>query len=168
MWKVRGLLADGALHWLARSYHSPTGIQIETRVVSFDICDQTFRNTSLSDKRFLNGFISDLGVWEGKPCILIEHEKIAFTVWTMKGYTWIKHFNITEKISNGMTCNWKPIQMFQNGEILFRCYLHKELVSYDPKLQSASVLKISDLSNPCLFEPYIGALVSLNSGTFVG
>lgn len=61
---------------------------------------------------------------------------------------------------------------YPDGEILFQSHLRKEqkvgLMSYDPKLKRARVLKISNLPKLCDIEPLIGTLVSLNSGSFLG
>ncbi|KAI3987258.1 hypothetical protein MKX01_031742 [Papaver californicum] len=164
----RGHLVNGVLHWIAVARR--TGFKTSCTVVSFDISNEIFRDTALPDKCWINRGMSELGTWEGKLCLVLKHNKDDAVVWTMKDYSWSKQIYITEEISDMIY--GRPIQIFQNGEILFESYLWKEqkvgLISYDPKLRRARVLKISSLPKLCEIEPYIGTLVSLNSGTFLG
>ncbi|KAI3930104.1 hypothetical protein MKX01_036625, partial [Papaver californicum] len=162
----RGLLVDGVLHWIAVQR---IGSETPRNIVSFDICDETFRYTPFPDKHLAAHAMSFLGIWEGKLCLILQHDKDDDVVWTMKDYTWTKHLNIPQQID--LTYG-RAIQTFQNGEVLLDYDARKEetgsLITYDPKLARVKVLKFGGLPEFTGIEPYIETLVSLNSGTFVG
>ncbi|KAI3912595.1 hypothetical protein MKW92_019804 [Papaver armeniacum] len=121
--------------------------------------------------------MSELGVWEGKLCLLrmnrMEDPDICthIDVWTMMDNKWSKHLKITANMTD-MCYQW-PIQTLQNGEILFEggpkgWDVGSGLISYDPKLERARALKIHGFPYESDVEIYIETLVALNSGTYVG
>ncbi|XP_026416649.1 F-box protein At4g22390-like [Papaver somniferum] len=71
-YRERGLLVDGVLHWIAVQR---IGSEAPPYVVSFDICDETFRYTPFPDKRFATHDMSFLGIWEGKLCLILYHDQ---------------------------------------------------------------------------------------------
>ncbi|XP_026378798.1 F-box/kelch-repeat protein At3g23880-like [Papaver somniferum] len=94
----RGHLVNGVLYWIAVARHSESKASCVT--VSFDICNETFRDTSLPVNCWINHGMSELGTWEGKLCLVLKHEKDDAAVWTMKDHRLSKHMNITEEIAD--------------------------------------------------------------------
>ncbi|KAI3900859.1 hypothetical protein MKW92_018512 [Papaver armeniacum] len=161
----KGRLHNGVLHWMA------TGINSNV-IVCFDISDETFREVPLPKKisnEDEDPYDSDLGIWEGKLCILHRNHK-HIDVWTMMDDKWSKPLKITAQITD--LYYGRPIQTLQNGEILlFGVPLVEEglrLMSYDPKLERARVTEIYGFPEEFEVEAYIETLVALNSGTYVG
>ncbi|XP_026446520.1 F-box/kelch-repeat protein At3g06240-like isoform X2 [Papaver somniferum] len=166
-----GLFINGLLYWIATRHG--IGSEFSRVIVSFDICDETFHELPLPNNYLTEDFISGLGVWDGKLCVLgahyEHHHRDHYDVWIMKDDLWRKHLTITAE--TGVYYS-NLIQVFQNGHVLLLGFMTEEntdsLHVYDPKLERARNLEICGLPTDFEIETYIGTLVSLNSGTYVG
>ncbi|XP_026384925.1 F-box/kelch-repeat protein At3g06240-like [Papaver somniferum] len=176
--KNAGYLLNGVLYWIVSVCR--TGNESSGVIVSFDICNETFHDMPLPNNYSnKDRSVSELGMWEGKLCILRmnhkEHPKICkhhddhVDVWTMNGNTWSKFLNITAQLTD--LSYRRPLQTLPNGDILLEGRPEEGegicLVSYNPKLERARTLKIHGFPEDFELVTYIETLVSVNSGIYV-
>ncbi|KAI3839867.1 hypothetical protein MKW98_010172 [Papaver atlanticum] len=165
-----GVCVYGVLHWIADRL-SVSGTKVGV-IVAFDIVEDRF---------FLEGLAHNLspeflGVLDGELAMLCKVKGSTvpgFDVWVMKEYprkeTWTKMYTVnTQNLLLAEPANLCPIHIFRNGEILLeKDRDQKELVLYNPKLDSVRMLKIGGVPKWSIIESYLETLVSPNLGTTI-
>lgn len=160
----------GVLHWIADRL-SVSGTK-EGVIVAFDIVEDRF---------FLEGLAHNLtpeflGVLDEELAMLCKVNGSTvpgFDVWVMKDYPrkemWTKMYTVnTQNLVLPEPANLCPIHIFRNGEILLeKDRDEKELVLYNPTLDSVRMLKISGVPKWSIIESYLETLVSPNLGTTI-
>ncbi|XP_026419488.1 F-box protein At3g07870-like [Papaver somniferum] len=158
----RGILANGALHWLDEAWN----------VVSFDLADERFSLLPSppcfrpGEKNFYT-----LQVLGGYLCVVNAHDGKNLDIWSFKkdNSEWANMFSISCQSNEFMDVYW-PISLTLSGKLLLRSN-YETLMSYDP--QTREFKKLVDLNTDMLFEtltypliesiPHINSIVSLKA-----
>ncbi|KAF9602715.1 hypothetical protein IFM89_030603 [Coptis chinensis] len=146
-------------HWLAMTGRWT----FESKcIVYFDLVEEKFYEIQHPD--CVNNLMK-VGLLGGSLYILDDNETWS-DIWVMKDYgvkgLWNKLFTISH------TCQYFRILRFsENGKVLFGP-INQDLVLYDPELEKAKYLEVHGISKMCCAEVYVGSLVSLKTGTYVG
>ncbi|KAK4573826.1 hypothetical protein RGQ29_031680 [Quercus rubra] len=87
-----GVYACGAMHWVAS-----VGFGLYL-IVAFDLGVEKFQNVPLLGE-VDNGFEMDVGVLEGRLCIILNYRHVYVDIWVMKEYgvkeSWTKLFKVS-------------------------------------------------------------------------
>ncbi|RZC55285.1 hypothetical protein C5167_014148 [Papaver somniferum] len=154
-----GVLVNGALHWTATKNTSDSNF-----LIAFQVESEKFDEVPLPQAEYVNHI--SLCVSGGCLSVLAHYPKSYTDIWVMKEYgakeSWTKLVSITQQTVLD-SYFLAPIHFFQNGVILLDQNYHKGLLSYDPKHEN----DITDFGYKPKIVPYVGSLVSLNSGAYV-
>ncbi|KAI3904727.1 hypothetical protein MKW92_051104 [Papaver armeniacum] len=174
-----GVFYNGALHWFAKKNSS----YCITVLLAFDMTEESVREIPQpEDPGFKKFGIKYIDVLNGCLCILCSNIA-GFQVWVMTDYgmreSWTMMYNISGltvlKIKSFVDLT--RIECLKTGELLLEvhageCWTTAALVLYDPKNETATVLKLcKQLGNSklrSLSYRYVKSLVKLNSGSRVG
>ncbi|KAI3911264.1 hypothetical protein MKW92_010570, partial [Papaver armeniacum] len=144
----RGILADGALHWLDEAWN----------VVSFDLADDRF-SLLPSPPCFRPGEkkIYTLQVLGEYLCVVNSRDGKSLDIWSFKkdNSEWANMFSISCQSDEFMDVYW-PISLTLSGKLLLRSN-YETLMSYDP--QTREFKKLEDLNTYMLSEPLTYILI---------
>lgn len=174
--RVNGVHLNGVLHWMLGT-RSRVNEAANRVIVSFDIGDENFKEMQLPfplcEKRGRVD-ISDfaLCLLGGNLCLLGNPlNSASVDVWILKEYgvmdSWTKVFSIST-LNTGI--NLRPIQSFQNGEILlckvwgiFSNKHNEDLVLYNPISRRTKFMDTRAYQKLDNVHTYVGSLVSVKS-----
>ncbi|OVA19665.1 F-box domain [Macleaya cordata] len=159
----RGVLAEGALHWLDYK---------EWDIIAFDLAEEEF-SLLPSPPCFSPSGSNNFQLQVLGGCLCVAHENVgeSFDIWSFKKKTgeWESMFKITFRKGKPIDVHW-PIVLTMSGELLLR-YNSKHLVRYNPR--TATLKKIADLTTGLASEsfslllveaiPHIHSFVSLKA-----
>ncbi|XP_026421264.1 F-box protein At3g07870-like [Papaver somniferum] len=138
----RGILADGALHWLDEEWN----------IVAFELAEEEF-SLLPSPPCFRPGVVNffTLQVLEERLCVAKGHDGDQLDIWSFKKETseWENMFSLSCHSDELMDMYW-PISLTLGGKLLLRSN-YETLICYDP--QTKEFKKQIDLITSSLFEP---------------
>ncbi|KAL5717336.1 hypothetical protein ACHQM5_010357 [Ranunculus cassubicifolius] len=163
-----GVFVNGCLHWAAtRGYESDSKV-----IASFDLVEEVFKEVALPDFEDDDEFHMNVDVLGGSLCLLRNVYPVRVEGWVMKTYgvkdSWTKLFCISQQTIVGSFEYLLPLCYFRSDSRLLMLKDGKELRVYDLVSGKAKTLQIRGIPDWFEAETYIGSLVSLNSGTYVG
>ncbi|XP_026441150.1 F-box/kelch-repeat protein At3g06240-like [Papaver somniferum] len=169
----RGLFFNGALHWLGSI--ATQGISSEV-IVSFDISNGTMLNMPIPEvvmppTEYRGGMYANVGVWGDCICIAFIWGSVRIDVWVMQEYgveeSWIHIFATTQlPRPSYITPFWKPLWLFDNGEILVDID-GKQLLLCNPTTKTVRSVVVRDIKMDYNREIYVESIVSLGTGTYL-
>ncbi|KAL5579724.1 hypothetical protein UlMin_012166 [Ulmus minor] len=167
-----GVLVNGSLHWAAVNLDYGSAM-----VLAFDIGSESFREVPLPEsvnnhvKRFLldNRYFMDLGVLDGRLCIVDSFKDMGIDVWVMREYgvkeSWTKLVNLPRPERSRVIGVASPLAYSRTGgEVLFEQDT-EELFWFD--LINHGVKNVKLRGMPKSFEAFVfsSSLVSVNPST---
>ncbi|XP_026377741.1 F-box/kelch-repeat protein At3g06240-like [Papaver somniferum] len=174
--KCSGFLFNGALHWLGTGEETSSEV-----VVSFDISSERTMDVPLPEMHVPQpegiALLKTVGVLGDCLCLTCVFPGLRIDIWVLQNYgardSWTKQFTInpdvSERVRNLFWWNcWKPISVFQNGEILMDMQQEYSLVLCHPENGRVRKLQVPNISGLCITEIFEESLVSPNYDTYRG
>ncbi|XP_052205878.1 F-box protein At3g07870-like [Diospyros lotus] len=148
---------NGALHWLDDRNDSEF-------ICSFDIGEEKFRPIPLPPGIGSNTSWLTLGVLGSRLCIFDNYYHGHVDVWSLKGCgiagSWTKDYVVQTAGSSRLPdCVFRPVTLWQDGEILISC--RYGLFSYDPKQKNSTKINVYGSQLGSTAVSYFPNLISL-------
>ncbi|KAF2306032.1 hypothetical protein GH714_009681 [Hevea brasiliensis] len=162
-----GVFASNALHWILP--HWPE-LGVKSSIIAFDIVSEMFREVPQPEyaNNRLN-FQVDVGVLEGRLCVMCNYEHICVDLWVMREYgikeSWIKLFSFRTTKSISAFMFLRPLAYSKDGDKMLLEVNDQKLVWYDWNRRTVRTLKIRGGPKSFGAEMYVGSLVPLDDGT---
>ena len=156
-----GVLASGALHWVASIGF---GLYL---IVAFDLGVEKFRNLPLPDN-VDNGFEMDVGVLDGKLCMICNYSNAYVDVWVMKEYgvkeSWTNLFKVPESCLNRPIGHVVPVAYSKSCDKVLLEVDKEKLVWFDIGRRKVKKVRIEGAPNSYGAAFHVESLVPLGGG----
>ncbi|XP_065852782.1 F-box protein CPR1-like [Euphorbia lathyris] len=158
-----GVFAFNSLHWAMP--HWPE-LGVRNSIVAFDIAGENFREVYQPDygSNRLN-FQVDVGVLEGKLCVMCNSQHEYVDLWVMEEYgvkeSWRKLFSFR---STKPLMFLRPLSYSKDGSKVLLEVNDQKLVWYDWNKRSVKTVKIQEGPRSFGAEMFVGSLVQIGDG----